>query len=211
MAEDTLLKLSQQLVMTPQLQMAIRLLATPTTELFAMVATWRAEHPGAVDELAVGEIDPYDAVELESAADDERPPWLFVDEEPLPPLGGPPIDAWVFGNPPQVRANPRAFPRLKIVSDDRDAKREAAWLVRSLRQRAKTYEAVVRAAVELRPAVAISLAPDKLEPMTVRAIAEVVGMHESTITRVVSSCRFQTMHGAITFVHKRGKLAFSPV
>ena len=44
---DTPNRLSQQLVMTPQLQLAIRLLATPARELPAIIAEWRAAHPGA--------------------------------------------------------------------------------------------------------------------------------------------------------------------
>lgn len=208
---DESLKLSMQLVMTPQLQMAIKLLSTPSSELRAMIDTWRAEHPGAVAELAVGKADPYDAFETAAAIEDGRPPFLLVDDAPLPAIEGPPIDVWVHGNPPQARANGRAFPRLEVVTEEAEALREAMWLVRALRQRARTYEAVVRAALELRPALATSTSPDKLEPIKVRAIADAIDMHESTITRVTSACRFQTIHGAIRFVTKRGKLAFSPV
>jgi hypothetical protein len=69
--------------MTPQLQMAIRMLSMTQAELFAMVADWREHHPGAIAELAPGDPEPVGQEELDDA---ERgiPVWTFLPEPPLP-------------------------------------------------------------------------------------------------------------------------------
>jgi hypothetical protein len=206
------LELSQQLVMTPQLQMAIRLLATPTRELPALIAEWQETHPGTIAPLGPGEVDPYDERERELAAEEEFEPFFYCEDEPLPQLGA---DVWVFGNPPRARANGRALPRFKAVFDDAamtrsavDA-RQASWLVRALRQRARTYERIVAAVVGLRPRLAIAPDPSEIEPVAVRDVAEAVGMHESTIGRVAAACRFQTLHGVMRFDGEGKRLGFA--
>ncbi|MBA3499028.1 MAG: hypothetical protein M4D80_13045 [Myxococcota bacterium] len=204
-------KLEKALVMTPQLQMAIRMLTMSQAELFAMVAEWRETHPGAIADLEPGDPEP---VSIEEQDDfDERgiPIWTFLAEPPLPTLAGCP-DVWVFGNPPQARANPSATPRIKAVFDDaamtRSAAdvREASWLARSLRMRAKTMEKVVAALLTLRPQMAISLEPETLAPVGHREVAEAVGMHESTIKRVATALRYQTIHGVVRLAESKGKI-----
>ncbi len=209
---DTPLQLSQQLVMTPQLQMAIRLLATPTRALPALIAEWKASHPGAITELQPGEIDPYDERERELAAEEGFEPFFYYEEQPLPQLGA---DVWVFGDPPQARANGLALPRLKAVFDDEAMTRSAAdvrqasWLVRGLRQRARTYEKIVATVLGIRPRLAIAPDPSEVEPVTVDIVAETVGMHESTVRRAAGACRFQTIHGVMRFASEGKRLGFS--
>lgn len=208
---DTPLELDPRLVMTPQLQLAIRLLGTPTRELPALIAEWQRQHPGAVDSLAPGEVDPYDERERELATEDSIEPWFYFDEEPFPPLGA---DVWIFGNPPQVRVNGRAMPRLKAVFDDRTMTRSAAdvrqasWLVRGLRQRARTFEKIAAAIVALRPALAITADPSTLAPVPMRAVAEAVEMHASTIRRVAAVCRLQTLHGVLSLAAEHDAIGF---
>jgi len=48
---------------------------------------------------------------------------FLADPPPFPALVA---DVWVYGNPPEVRANGFAFPRFKVVGGDRDQQREAA-------------------------------------------------------------------------------------
>ena len=210
MSEDK--KKRPALVMTPQLQMAIRMLSMTQDELFAMVDDWREQHPGAITELAPGDPEPITEEEQDAADEQGIAPWAFLDEPPLP-AAAPRPDVWVFGNPPQARANPSAVPRIKAVFDDATISRsaadvrEASWLARAVRQRARTMEKVVAALVQLRPQMAISLEPDKLEPVDVKAVADAVGMHESTIERVTPVCRYQTIHGVVQLVVVRGKVA----
>lgn len=193
------LKLSQQLVMTPQLQLAIKLLSMASKEL--PVEAWKTEIPG-LDELPVGERDPLDVEEEAREPDPEFPPWFPATESPLPPLAEIP-DVWVFGNPPQARANRHAYPRLS------GSTAEAKWLLRSLRQRARTYERIVQAVVDRRPLLGVTLEPDKVEAVAIRQIAEAVAMHESTIERVARAVRFQNLHLLVGMTKHGKKLGFT--
>lgn len=201
------------LVMTPQLRLAVRLVGVPTRELPALIAEWQAQHPDAIEELAPGEADPEDARERELADAGELgdAPWSYLDEEPFPQLGA---DVWVFGNPPRARANGRGMPRYKAIFNDRTLTRsaadvrEASWFVRSLRQRARTFEKITAVIVGLRPQLAVAPDPSELPPVKVREVAEAVGMHESTIRRVVAACRFQTLHGVMGFVERKSAIGF---
>jgi DNA-directed RNA polymerase specialized sigma54-like protein len=208
---DTPFQLSQS-VMTPQLQVAIRLLGTPTRALPAVIEEWRESHPGSIAELEPGEVDPYDEREREQAAEEGFEPFFYYEEEPFPQLGA---DVWVFGDPPQARANGRGLPRLQAVFDDlamtRSAAdvRQASWLVRGLRQRARTYEQVVAAVIGLRPALATAPDPSQIEPVSFGEVADAVGMHESTIRRIAMACRFQTVHGVMRFSGDSKRLGFA--
>ena len=198
--------------MTPQLRMAIRMLSMTQDELFAMIADWRTKHPGAISELEPGDPEPITEEEQDAADEHGAPIWAFLTEPPLP-SAAPRPDVWVFGNPPQARANPAAVPRIKAVFDDATISRsaadvrEASWIARAVRQRARTMEKVVAALVALRPQMAIALEPDKLEPVDTKTIADAVGMHESTIERVAPVCRYQTIHGVVQLVIVRGRVA----
>ncbi len=202
--DDKAAKLSQQLVMTPQLQMAIRMLSMTQAELFAMVDDWRAKHPGAIADLAPGEPDPAEE-DPETAEALGMPVFTFLAEPPLPAIEPRP-DVWVFGNPPQARANPAAVPRIKAVFDDvtlsRSAAdvREASWLARAVRQRARTIERLVATLVSLQPQIAIATEPDQLAPANVREVAEAMGLHESTVKRVAPVTSYQTIHGVVQLV-----------
>jgi len=185
------LDLAKQLVMTPQLQLAIKLLATRSRELPDVIAPWLAEHAAALAPLAEGEPDP--------AADGDEEPLALLDRSPFD--AGDDADVWVLGEPPRAHANGRAFPRYRVVGDSRDA----AWLVRALRQRARTYLRVVQAAVDLRPALA-GPDPAAAEPFGARELAKALELHESTIQRVAAACRFRTLHGVYAFATKKTKL-----
>ncbi|MBA3818179.1 MAG: hypothetical protein H0X17_04760 [Deltaproteobacteria bacterium] len=187
-----------------QQQMALELLSTRTTELLLVIDSWCETHPNCVEPLAVEEADPDDSNELERSAGDSRP-FFFLDETPMPPLGA---DVWIFGDPPQVRANGRAFPRLKVVTSDADAAHAARWLVRVLRRRARTYEALVRAAFERRPQLATVEDPATVEPVPIRELAEAAQLTEDAVSRIAAACRFQNVHGLMTFNEVSGSLQF---
>ena len=203
------MNIEDRLVMTPQLQMAIRMLSMTQEELFAMVADWREAHPGAIVDMEPGDPEPVGAEEQDDHDEYGTPIWTFLAEAPLP-AATPRPDVWVFGNPPPARANPSAAPLIKAVFDDAMMSksaadvREASWLARSVRQRARTIEKVVVALVELRPQLAIALEPDKLEPVALQAIADSIGFHESTVKRVAPVIRYQTIHGVVQLVESKG-------
>jgi Sigma-54, DNA binding domain/Sigma-54 factor, Activator interacting domain (AID) len=203
------LKLSHQLVMTPQLQMAIKLLATPTGQLPALVDEWRAQHPGCTVALPLGAPDPADERELAEADAYDQPEFWLHDDSPLPP--DPRADVWIFGNPPEVRANGRAFPRLMPYGEVEIEREAARWFIRALRNRAKAYETVMRGIVTLRPELAVARDGKKLALVPVRGIAEAIQMHESTVKRVTSACQFQNVHGVFALETRKFGIGIRPL
>jgi DNA-directed RNA polymerase specialized sigma54-like protein len=213
MADDEREELSQEPAMTPQLRMAIKLLSMTQDEVFAMIADWREKHPGALADLDLGEPQPISSDEQKLADEAGIPPWTFPIDAPPLPEARPRPDVWVFGNPPYARANPAASPMIKAVFDDEAMSRsaadvrEASWLARAVRQRASMQEKIVEALLRLCPQMASALEPDKLDRVSVREVANDVGMHESTIEKVASVCRYQTLHGVVQLVAVKNKIA----
>jgi len=75
-----------------------------------------------------------------------------------------------------------------------DALANANWLVRALDQRART---IVKVATELvvQQQAFFEAGVEHLKPLTLRAIAEAIGMHESTVSRVTSNKYLQCERG----------------
>jgi len=71
---------------------------------------------------------------------------------------------------------------------------EATWLVKSLEQRARTILAVSREIVRQQDAFLIE-GVTALKPLNLSDIAEVIGMHESTVSRVTSNKYVETPRG----------------
>nr|WP_206453854.1 RNA polymerase factor sigma-54 [Aurantimonas marina] len=111
----------------------------------------------------------------------------------------------------RVELNPDALPRVLVdnaylrtvrggcLSDDDRAfigecQQSANWLVRSLDHRAKT---IVKVASEIvrRQDGFLTHGIKGLKPMTLMAVAEAIGMHESTISRVTASKFLATPRG----------------
>lgn len=72
--------------------------------------------------------------------------------------------------------------------------RSAAWLIKSIHQRQRTLYKVAQSIIKLQ-ADFFDKGVSHLKPMVLRDVAEDVGMHESTISRVTSSKYMHTPHG----------------
>ena len=72
--------------------------------------------------------------------------------------------------------------------------RSAAWLIKSIHQRQRTLYKVAQSIVKLQSEF-FEKGVKCLRPMVLRDVAEDVGMHESTISRVTSSKYMHTPHG----------------
>ena len=70
----------------------------------------------------------------------------------------------------------------------------ATWLVKSLDQRAKTILKVASAIVRLQEGF-LNLGLDYLRPLTLKTVADAIGMHESTVSRVTANKAIATPRG----------------
>jgi RNA polymerase sigma-54 factor len=135
-----------------------------------------------------------------------RPGRNFVSEEPR--YITPDVYVHKVGDRYFVVANDDGMPKLKIsgfyrtaMADNPKAKeyiqnklRSAQWLIRSIDQRRKTIVKVTECIVEKQREF-FDRGIDHLRPMILRDIAEAVGMHESTISRVTSNKYVHTPRG----------------
>ncbi len=107
-----------------------------------------------------------------------------------------------------VSANDEGMPKLKIsgyyqsaMKGDPSAKeyiqnklRSAQWLIRSIDQRRKTIVRVTECIVEMQREF-FDKGIEYLKPMILRDVADRIGMHESTISRVTSNKYVHTPRG----------------
>lgn len=112
----------------------------------------------------------------------------------------------------EVALNGAAFPRLMSVVPASAAGASASatqaqkyinerlgrakWLIGALEQRARSTLAVAKAIVAAQPTF-FDAGAEFLVPLTLRTVAETVGLHESTVSRVVSGKHMQTPFGVV--------------
>jgi RNA polymerase sigma-54 factor len=135
-----------------------------------------------------------------------RPARRFQTEEPRYII--PDVHVHRVGDEYYVVANDDGMPKLKIsgfyrsaMADNPKAKeyiqdklRSAQWLIRSIDQRRKTIVKVTECIVEKQQDF-FDKGIEYLKPMILRDVAEAVGMHESTISRVTSNKYVHTPRG----------------
>lgn len=153
--------------------------------------------------VAVEEI--YDVAQV-IAELEPRPGRDYVSEEPR--YITPDVYVLRVGDRYVVSANDDGMPRLKIsgfyrsaMAGDPKAKeyiqtklRSAQWLIRSIEQRRKTIVRVTECIVDKQRDF-FDKGIEYLKPMILRDVAETVGMHESTISRVTSNKYVATPRG----------------
>lgn len=77
---------------------------------------------------------------------------------------------------------------------------EARWLIKSLKTRAETMLKVARSIVRAQEAF-LEYGPEGMRPLVLKDVAEEVGMHESTISRVTTRKYLHTPRGTFEFKH----------
>ena len=104
---------------------------------------------------------------------------------------------------PRLQMNPYYLNLMRNRQDTLDAEakawiekryREAANLLSSLAQRGSTIARVTEAIFEVQTEF-LTQGAKSIKPLTLRTIAEKVGIHESTVSRVTSNKYVQTPHG----------------
>jgi RNA polymerase sigma-54 factor len=110
-----------------------------------------------------------------------------------------------------VEVNPASVPRLRVnqgyaglVSRSQDYAtlraqlQEARWLIRSLEIRGETLLKVARTIVK-RQVAFLEKGDEAMQPMILRDVAEAVGLHESTVSRVTTGKYMHTPRGIFEF------------
>jgi len=94
---------------------------------------------------------------------------------------------------PRVLVNRRYYQELKSGPQDKQSRAwlseclaSASWLVKALDQRARTVVKVVSEIVKRQQGF-FERGVSAMKPMTLREVAEAIGMHESTVSRVTSN------------------------
>ena len=135
-------------------------------------------------------------------------PGAALDSTPIEYVA-PDIYARRVGNRWQVSLNADAQPQLGLnqhycgliaqahgsdASWMRGQLQEARWLIKSLQSRAETLIKVSEAIVR-RQSAFLDYGPEAMHPLVLREVAEEVGMHESTISRVTTRKYMHTPRG----------------
>ena len=172
------------------------------------------DHLGDLERRQYGAIAKALEVSLEEVYDiaqaigdlEPRPGRNFLTEEPR--YITPDVYVHRVGEEYFVTANDDGMPMLKIsgfyrkaMADNPKAKeyiqsklRSAQWLIRSIDQRRKTITRVTECIVEKQREF-FDLGIEHLKPMILRDVADAIGMHESTISRVTSNKYVHTPRG----------------
>lgn len=114
-----------------------------------------------------------------------------------------------------VRLGPGSAPRLAVnkhysgliasagksdASYLRGQLQEAKWLIRSLETRAETLIKVARCIVRHQSGF-LDRGPEAMRPLVLREVADEVGLHESTVSRVTTRKYLHTPRGTFEFKH----------
>ena len=110
-----------------------------------------------------------------------------------------------------IELNTSAVPRLQINqqyarslehrSEFVEVKKmfeEAKWLIRGLEQREETIKKVVQAIVQKQKGF-LDHGEEYMRPMTLRDVADQIGMHESTVSRITNNKYMRTPRGIFEF------------
>lgn len=104
---------------------------------------------------------------------------------------------------PRVRLNERYAHLLRSLGREecgplRAQLQEARWLLKSLEQRDQTVLKTARVIVERQQAF-LEQGPEAMRPLVMREVAEEIGVHESTVSRVTTRKYLRTPRGTYEF------------
>ncbi len=165
----------------------------------------KRHYPAVAKALGCSLEEVYDVAQI-IAELEPRPARRFQTDEPRYIV--PDVHVHRVGDEYYVVANDDGMPKLKIsgfyrsaMADNPKAKeyiqdklRSAQWLIRSIDQRRKTIVKVTECIVDKQRDF-FDKGIEHLKPMILRDVAETVGMHESTISRVTSNKYVHTPRG----------------
>ena len=131
---------------------------------------------------------------------------IILNEEEIPVLGINPFFMKIAGNPGErvsgrgVRAAGNTKKEKPVRDFARENIREARWFINSINQRNHTLLKVARAIVEFQRHF-FTNGPKYLAPLTLRDIAQEIGLHETTVSRTANGKYMQTEWGIFELRH----------
>ena len=198
LAECLALQLKDRNHLDPAMQLMLtRLDLVAKRDLNGLSALCRLDSPDIIDMIAeIRALDPKPGLAFGREPVETVIPDILVRESP---------SGW------QIELNPDTLPRVLVNSAyytevsrsglSREEKsflsecfNTANWLTRSLDQRAKTMLKVAREIVRRQEAF-LAHGVRHLRPLNLRTVADAIGMHESTISRVTSNKYMETPRG----------------
>ncbi len=112
----------------------------------------------------------------------------ILNEDGMPQLRISPVYRRMMNKQSENSEETRAYVREKFKS--------AIWLLRSIDQRQKTIQRVATSIIGFQRAF-FEYGVDYLRPMVLREVADDIGMHESTVSRVVTNKYMHTPQGVL--------------
>ena len=189
------MSITQKMSITPRLQQALKVLSMPLQELTQFIAQKLEQNP--VLELA----------EEETAVLRGRyftdPTTTLTPDVEIQYLNGKYQAISVDGYIPRLQINPYYLDMMRNHQSTLDSEtkewiekryRDAANLLSSLAQRGSTIARVAEVIFEIQTEF-LTRGVKGIKPLTLRTIAEKLGIHESTVSRVTSNKYVQTPHG----------------
>jgi len=202
LAECIGLQLTQLEPSTPGRELALRIAGEHLQEMVSRDLTGLRQRLGVDEDELHGALalirgcNPHPGAAFESAPPEYIVPDVFVRRS---------AHGWI------VEVNPASVPRLRVnqgyaglVARSQDYAtlraqlQEARWLIRSLEIRGETLLKVARTIVQ-RQAAFLEKGDEAMQPMILRDVAEAVGLHESTVSRVTTGKYMHTPRGIFEF------------
>ena len=170
------------------------------------------DYPAIARQLQVEEADVHEAFRLVLALQPRPGDGLLAQEDAAVI---PEVVAWRADGQWRVALNPATSPRVAInaayeraVSETegsaaqpmRELLQEARWFTRGLSMRYDTLLRTTRVIVE-RQAAFLAEGEESMAPLTLKEVADAIGMHESTVSRITSGKYLQTPRGTFELKH----------
>jgi RNA polymerase sigma-54 factor len=111
---------------------------------------------------------------------------VVLNEDGMPKLRVSPAYKQVLANKDGSGKQTREYVREKL--------RSAVWLIKSIHQRQRTIVRVMESIIRFQREF-FDKGPEHLRPLNLRDVADDIGMHESTVSRVTTNKYAQTPHG----------------
>jgi RNA polymerase sigma-54 factor len=120
---------------------------------------------------------------------------IVLNDEEIPVLGIDPFFDSLAERSDAARSKDSARPADRVTSAYvRDNIKQAKFFIRSIHQRNQTLLKVARAVVEFQRAF-FAEGPKRLAPLTLRDVADEIGVHETTVSRIANRKYMQTDWG----------------